>query len=361
MNRCFVFSVTLIILLSFCGCNNGSPNAATEESSAIVSEYANITETVTVPYKAVLSPIICNDTLYMAVAKEDRSETDTNRLISYDIKSEKEKVLFTSTHDLANIQCIQGDMNWLVFADISLFGSPANIYVLNLNSNEINCIRKSNYHETVYTIPTYYNEAVYWIEPNQDSSSGSVCVYYCKTQTKEVLSEIKKITTGTLRLSAADEKVIWFDSGKYYLFDTITQKIKTIPAHKNDAMNICYSDGYIFSNETDSFEQQSPKELVCINVDTREYSKLSWNFQRFFVSSNHLVGSTGSVLRFFKKAKNKISEIEMLANLNAVDVAISNNDTFITVEKNAGLSETPFSELKNETTLHIYHLNKYKY
>lgn len=70
--------------------------------------------TVTVPYKAVMDPVLCGDLLYMAVAKEDRSETDTNRLVAYNLETGEETLLFTSKQELAMMQALQTDGTWLV-------------------------------------------------------------------------------------------------------------------------------------------------------------------------------------------------------------------------------------------------------
>lgn len=346
----------LAVFVSLFGCTD-APNAVIDdESSTAVNKFDNIPQTITVPYKAVLSPLLINDTLYMAVSEEDRSETDTNRLVSYNIETCEEEILFTSSQELANIQCLQGDQNWLVFADMALYGDNTNIYVMNINTRKFVCIYQTESSRSYYAIPTYMDGSVYWVEQDFDDESGVISVYNCNEKSKETLATVKNVSTGNLRISAADGKVVWFDSGNYYLFDTVSEETQIIMAHNNDAMNVCYSNGYIFANETENFMQQTPKKLVCIDTATEEYSEFSWTLQRFIIGSEYFAGSTGSILRFFRINGNRIFEIKELSNTTAMDMTASHNDTFITVEKNAGMNENPFSGLKNETVLNIYRL-----
>lgn len=376
MKKIFAALLTTVMMLSLFACGKKAKETTvptTTEASQLTSQSAidfsvvpdlPYIESLTVPYKAVLSPVLIDNILYMAVAKSDRIETDTNRLIAYDMKTGKEEILFTSKHDLANIQCIQSDGKWLVWADMQLYGGAADIYAMNLETKEISCVSKFSPEAPSFITPAYMDGTVYWIEEENlkcegDNAviGGSVYVYDCATKKKIKIADIQDIYLNNLRIAANDGKVVWFDSGAYYIYDVKTKKIDTIKSRQKDAMGIKYSDGYIISCETDDFKAQAVKKLVFINVKTQEYTDTAYGFQSFYVSKKFLAGSSGSLIYFFDKNGSELSEIKELTYSNAIDMTVSENGVFITVDENEGAKDKP-PKLKNEVKLHIYRLGE---
>lgn len=366
--------ICVLLFFSFVACGlpqkDGQAETGSVTSSAfndfdVVPELPYI-QTVTVPYKAVLSPILVGNTFYMAVAKEDRSETDTNRLVAYDLETGEEELLFTSSQELANIQLLQSDGKWLSFADCSLYGGACNIYVMNCENRKITCINKFSSEAPSFTYPVYMNGSVYWIEEEGVSGEGdsaliygSVYSYDCENQSRKTIAKLNNIYINNLTVSAQDGKVVWFertgDEGKYYIYDVKSDSVKTIPSKKKDSMNVRYTDGFIYACETDDFKTQTAKELVSVNTATGEHTSLKWDLKPFYCTENYLVGSTGMLLHFFKRDKNTVTELEELTKSKVTTLGISQNDTVVLVDNNKGL---PSGELADETTLHIYKLSE---
>ncbi|MEZ3496576.1 MAG: hypothetical protein K1V97_03295 [Lachnospiraceae bacterium] len=326
-------------------------------------------QSVTVPYKQVYSPVLCGNILYMAVAKSDRSETDTNRLVAYNIETGKEELLFTSKQELANMQSLQTDGKWLVWIDLALYGGECNIYMMDMQSREITRVNHFTSEAPSCTSPIYMDGKIYWIEEEKVIGDGEdlaiyghVYVYDCLTKKKTAIAEVHNIYENNLQLAAKDGKVIWFERigevGAYYIYDVESGKTDTIPSKQPDAMNIQYTDGYIFATETENFKERTPKQLVCVNIQTKEITELLPEFSRFDLSNNYLIGFTGSVVWFYSRSGNSIECLPEIACSNFSDYQVNANDEFIIVEQNEGINKEPFKGLKDEITVRIYKLSE---
>ncbi len=326
-------------------------------------------QSVTVPYKQVYSPVLCGNVLYMAVAKSDRSETDTNRLVAYDIETGKEELLFTSKQELANMQSLQTDGKWLVWIDLALYGGECNIYMMDIQSREITRVNHFTSEAPSYTAPKLMGGKIYWIEEekvigngNNLSIFGHVYAYDCLTKQKTDIAEVHNIYENNLNLAAKDGKVIWFERsgevGEYYIYDVESGKTDIIPSKQPDAMNIQYTDGYIFASETKNFKERTPKQMVCINIETKEITELSPEFKQFTLSDNYLLANTGLVVWFYSRTGNSIECLPEIACSDFSDYNVNANDEIIIVEQNKGINEKPFKGLKDEITVRIYKLNE---
>lgn len=381
MKKILVAILITTIIFTLAACGKAPPKdgeTPTESPSSIgtaptdlyaVPELAYV-NSITVPYKEVLSPIINGDLLYMAVAKADRPETDTNRLISYNIKTGEEKILFTSNQELANIQCIQSDGEWLVWADIALYGSATEVYAMNLESGKITQVTQFKSDEASFIYPVYMDEIIYWIQEEgvtgEDENAlvyGSIYAYDCESGKSQKIAKVNNIYTNNLRVGADDGKIVWFDrsgeNGAYYIYDADTQQTVTLPSRQKDAMGVKYIDGYIFALETDSYKQKTPKKLVCIDTNTKAYKDWSyWDFQTFHMTENYLLGSLGATTVILKRDKNNLIQLEDLTHAGSSSASVSPGDVIISVEENEGRRETPFVGLKNEVKLIIYRLSE---
>ena len=123
-------------------------------------------------------------------------------------------------------------------------------------------------------------------------------------------------------------------------------------------MNIQYTDGYIFATETENFKERTPKQLVCVNIQTKEITELLPEFSRFDLSNNYLIGFTGSVVWFYSRSGNSIECLPEIACSNFSDYQVNANDEFIIVEQNEGINKEPFKGLKDEITVRIYKLSE---
>lgn len=376
---CFAFAVVLALLFLFTACKGTqvTDENTTSEVSAPTNAVDALREppdlpyiqTITVPYRQVQDPILRGNLLYMAVAKPDRSETDTNRLVSYNIETGEETLLFTSKQELAMMQSLQADDEWLIWIDLALYGGECNIYMMNLESQEITRVNHFSSEAPSYTSPIYMDGKIYWIEEEKVigdgenlSIYGHVYSYDCRTKTKTAIAEMHNIYENNLDLAAKDGKVVWFERtgeiGAYYIYDAETGKIDVISSKQRDSMNIQYTNGYIFAAETEDFMERTPKQLVCINIETKEYTDLSPDFVNFCVSDNYLFGSTGLVVWFYSRTDNTIECLPEIACSDFSDYNVSKNDEIVIVEQNAGMHETPFQGLKDEITVRIYKLGE---
>lgn len=373
-----LLSISLVFILClFSACTNASGGPSVSETPSAtdtayeVPDPADIPNmrTVTVPYKAVMDPVLCGDLLYMAVAKEDRSETDTNRLVAYNLETGEETLLFTSKQELAMMQALQTDGTWLVWIDLGLYGDACNIYMMNLETKEITLVNAFSSEAPSYTLPAYMDGKIYWIEEESVSGEGDdlringhVYSYDCASKEKTAIAELHNIYLNNLEVAAKDGKVVWFertgDNGAYYLYDTETGKTDVVPSQLPDAMNIQYVDGYIFSNETENFTEQTTKHMVDVQVDTKTYTKLEPNFTRFYLTDHYLLGFNGSSIPIYKRTGGTIEILSDYTIFKCTDFNINRGDQVIFVGENAGHSEKPFQGLHNEINLYICDLNE---
>lgn len=376
--RCCLAAVLAItVLLSACGkqreVSESEPPSSAETTNALDALRAlpdlPYVQAVTVPYKDVLDPVLAGNTLYMAVAKADRTETDTNRLVAYNIETGEETLLFTSTQELAYMQNLQTDGEWLVWMDLHLYGGECNIYMMRLETREVTQVSHFSSEAPSYTSPVYMNGKIYWIEQEKVIGSGDdltiaghVYEYDCNTKQKSAVAEMQNIFTNNLNLAAKDGKVVWFErignTGAYHIYDTASGKTDVITSKQPDAMNIQYTNGYIFACETENFKEQTSKQMVCIDIKTGAYTELLQDFSNFCVTDNYLFGTTGSVVWFYERNNNELVEVLEIACSDCSSYNSGQGDTVFIVEQNEGINETPFQGLKNETTVRIYKLGE---
>lgn len=356
-------------LIFLTACTHGHSTDDTTVSNNLLTENSETTkfavetyyQTVKYPSKRIISPILHDGKLIMAVTTEERTETDCRYLVSYDLEKGTTDTLFESTHDLANIQQIQANDNWLVWNDLELYASESNIYAMSFETGIITKVNSFAPEAPSYTMPKLMGDCVYWVEEEglkDEKIYGTVYSYNCKTGKKEAISEMNDIYLYNLSLSADDGKVVWNEqrNGNWYIFvyDTETQKIKSFKTGEKCCYRVDYHDGYVLFVETEDFYRGDASETAkTLEISTGEIkeAKVMTNSPEMF--GDYAVASSGSAVWFYRRSG---SFFEMMGNLydKCSFYTISEDEIVITVMKNVGED----SELVNETELHIFDMKE---
>lgn len=313
------------------------------------------------PSKRIISPILHDGKLIMAITTEERTETDCRYLVSYDLEKKTTDILFESTHELANVQHIQANDNWLIWNDLELYASVSDIYVMSFETGKITKVNSFAPEAPSYTVPRLMGDCVYWVEEEglkDEKIYGTIYSYNCRTQEKEAISKMNDIYLYNLSLSADDGKVVWNEqkNGKWYIFvyDSETGKTNAFETGEKCCYSVNCHDGYVLFVETEDYYRGYASERTKIlDISTGEIKEAKIMTGRPKIFGDYAVAATSTALWFYKRNG---SEFESMNNLYDIirDYEVSENEIVITIIRNAGAG----AELVNETELHIFDLKE---
>lgn len=356
-------NLALAIIVSFTGCNDNSTLTSSKElNSGIVSIPSNSSQTAEEPvqpvfpgvevleldYRVVISPVIVDTTLYMAVSEERiaRDDADARHLISYDTETKATEYLFESNYASANIQQISCDGKWLVWCDQEIWGSSCEIYVMDLESREIKKIDSFKPEATSFLIPKLQSGRVYWIKEegfNEDQNKiyGSVYEYNCETEIRKKIYSLDYIDFYNISVGVGSGKVVWSetvnDVGTLFLYDIKSGKITEYPTNFKYACSPLYSNGYAkFQGQNDfSNRFELPNHNYWYNTKTGEITEIeALDDFMFAMSENYAATSCGTIIYYYKKKGDDLILLEPYT-VERGDCKFSENDIFINCyEKN---------------------------
>lgn len=354
----------LILFLTACDKNIDSLEDDTPTTSTVIQSNDTVSyyETIKVPFKNVLSPIKHDDKLIMAVATEDRTETDCCYLVSYDIKSSEYETIFESKHEYANIQHVQCNESWLVWNDVELYGSASVIYFMNLATKNITKVNEFNPEAPSCTIPKLMGDCIYWIEEEgvaEEKIYGSVYSYNCKTGKKEKIDKLNDIYLYNLSIAAGDGKVVWSEKigsiWGVYIYDVNLGSIKRIDTGEDCCYSVSCSNGYVLFAETkDFYRGDASAKTRLINLSNDEISDANTMAIMPTIFDNYAFAFTATSVCFYKRDGNSFVYLDSIRD-SAVSATLSENNIVITQVQNAGMG-TPEGRV-NETELHIFDFN----
>lgn len=362
-------SAIFLIILFTVGLASCSANSDTEESTITSSKLSDTEvnainhKTVKVPFRKILSPVIYNDDLIMAVATEDRTETDCYYLILYDIETGKYETIFESEHEYANIQHIQCNDNWLVWNDVELYASSSVTYFMNLATKKITKANEFNPEAPSTTIPKLMGDYIYWIEEEgikNEKIFGSVYSFNCKTQKRERIAKLDDVYLYNLSLDANDGKVVWNEqkdnAWAIYVYDIAAKQTAKYDTGEDCCYGVNCKNGCVLFLETkDYYRGDASKKTRLLDLSTGKITDAGLMPGQAAMFGDYAFACSATAVWFYKRSGDSFKPIDGLVDKNAVAAYYGGDNTVISVAKNAGFGS---EEAVNETELHIFDFNK---
>lgn len=362
MKKILLLAFSFVLLLSACSVNNSnfsSDNSNDKIASGNVSnlEYQfpevqrdeNHLE-VRLPYHNIISPELCGRILYMAVSVKDNPTgyKDAIQLVSYDLDTQQTKLLFTSSYDEANIQQINCDGRWLVWTDVQAWGAACDLYVKDLETQEVVLLEHFTPQAASVIIPSLMDGVVYYIVEeglNNDLIYGTLYAYDCESKSKSVIARLENIHLYNLAVRSSEGKVVWNETidgkGTLFLYDTKTKKISHYPTSHTYSHNTFYNNGIIMFIGTDDFFGAT-KLPACYFYDTRTLEEYPASVAG---TSMDMVGDFMLVYRepnyyIYQKDGLGYKMLEAHTDYGCNNRKISVSKDIITVQDNKGGDET---------------------
>lgn len=321
-----------IILILLCACNK------LDKSNDFIS--------ISTQYRRVISPILFDNSLFMAVSMKNRTSNDTNILIQYNMQTKKYIKIFESEFEYANIQGIQVNKNWLVWEDMSVDGTRDNIWVMNRKNNNKKKINISKTENPSFTVPILIDNYILWINEEKiinNKLKGSIKQYDCLQDETKVICSINEIGMHNFRLENYGESILWSDKIKddsyYFVYNVHTKKRLEIKINMDYSLHPILIDRCIISNEfadEDDIDENSALQPYIYNIDTKKSHKLDVKLNGYYSYNDNLVTNDGKDVFIYSIEDNlNIKKEETIVNENYEDYYVSQNESLIFLRKNS--------------------------
>lgn len=289
-------SLILVIVLTLTGCGNSE-------------------EDIDLPFYRYNHPVINNGNIYLCI-NNNINKNSIDKLISYNIKTKKQEVLYHSRYEEAAVQWTKVNDNWLVFVDSSSDGLNANIMAMNLKTREKRELAKTNPERYTVFAPELYNDYVAWVEVIQDKKI-EVKLHDLKSNKTVSIANINNYGLFNAFASINDDKLVWSDvinnKGYYYMYDINSKETKNFPAPKQYPGYPIYSNNEIYSLNFDDYNQWSIQSFGYFDIKTQKYNQIdtkSSYLNGFDVYNDKImIIDNNQKLRLYKLKNDKLESI----------------------------------------------------
>ena len=348
--------ILCLALLLLCGCSgkvNSDDNSTDVASKKEVELMRNFPKgafvtTVTVPFQNADWVDVSGDYLYMSVY--DRYQADgTDKLISYNIKTCDDRVLFEIPYDKQYENCcieaVQTDGKWLVWEVCNIMsGHFGSIYVMNIESGEVRRIKEMSSSENSH--PVFSNDRVIWSETDySDDLKESIIRSYDLNSSKA--SKIAKIKNENVSLAADGDKIVWYTDGEYTVYNCLDAKTKSI---STDAKNV-----RALSLKENKIIADCDNRVTVTDIETKETRKAHLGADSLAVTDDYIASKVSGVVNFI--GTDSLTENERLIRYYVNAMGVDGN-RLVTVSENEGKYANDDGTLIEQLWVHIYDFDK---
>lgn len=324
----------LICIISFllCSCNIANKSY----------DFINIST----KYRRVISPILFDNSIFMAVSMNNRFSNDTNILMEYNLNTKKYIKIFESEFEYANIQGIQVNKNWLVWEDMSVDGTEDNIWVMNRKNKSKKKINISKTESPSFTVPILIYDYILWINEEEiinNKLKGYIKQYDCLNDETKVICSINEIGMHNFRLENYGENILWSDKVKddsyYFVYNVHTRKRVKIKINMDYSLHPILINKYIISNEfadEDNTDENNTLQPYIYNIDTKKSHKLDVKLNGYYSYNDNLITNNGKDVFIYSIEDNlNIIKRKVIVNENYEDYYVAENQSLIFLKRNS--------------------------
>lgn len=300
--------------------------------------------TVTVPYKRARSIDISGRCLYLSVY-DPYEASGTNQLVSYDVGTCVERVLFelpyNPNYDDCFIQGVQTDGEWLVWEVCSLMTGHFNsIYAMDILSGEIELAKEMSSLNS--SSPVYSNGKVLWSETDEEKTA--IYKYDCES---EKTTKLADVDSGIVDLAADKDKAVWYADGEYTVYDLTdgeTEKIKT------DAESV-----KALALKGDKIYSACDDKITVTDIATKQSTQIKRVADSLLLTDNYVVAQNSKATNFY--SVDNLVENETLVRYY-VEAMGTDENRLVTVAENEGQYANEDGSLIDQLWVHIYDFDK---
>ncbi len=344
--------VVCLALLLLCGCSgkvnsvDNSTGVASKKEVELMRNFPKgaFVTTVTVPFQNADWIDVSGDYLYMSVY--DRYQADgTDKLVSYNVKTCDERVLFEIPYDKQYENCcieaVQTDGKWLVWEVCNIMsGHFGAIYVMNLENGEIHLAKEMS--NLSNSLPVLANGKVTWSETDEENSA--IYTYNCNDKRT---SENAKVKSENVYLAADGDKIVWYTDGEYTVFNCLDGKTEKI---SSDAQNV-----RALSLKENKIIADCDNRVTVIDIETKESRKAEFGADSLAVTDDYISSKVSGVVNFIRT--DSLTENKKLTRYYVNAIGVDGN-RLVTVSENEGKYANEDGTLIEQLWVHIYDFDK---
>lgn len=237
------------------------------------------------------------DELFVGVNGDKTNRASVNELISINVKTKEQRVLFRSKHLEAIVQWVQANKHWVVWEDSTSFGDSSVIWGMDRKTGETFQIAESSSSLPTVFDPILNGDNVAWTE--KGSSFGEVKLYHLSTRQTETIGRIVSQGLYNEFVSLRDDKVVWTDSengrGYYYIYDIPTATTNRYEAPAPFPAYAVYDNGLIYALHFRDLRYLDDQKFGYFDVKKKVFSVFPIKH---------------GIIRYFDAAKGKVAFLD---------------------------------------------------
>ncbi|MBB6693299.1 hypothetical protein H7B90_17990 [Cohnella xylanilytica] len=316
-----------------------------QQGKVTISSPVSLYRVVELPYSQYTLPSLRNEVLYVPV--NENSEF-VNSIISIDLKTLEQDLLFKSTFEQSTINDLRANENWITWVDSAADGSFAKTYARNMDSGVQKVI-------TTHTDPNFlkidspylYDDVLAWININSARDTNpKVVVYNLKNEKISTISEVHQYGLYNNFLHIHNGKVLWTDSidgkGYYKIYDLDSHQLDSYEAPlkfpgyaqlmDDDIYSINFIDDHDWTSQT--FGYYDTKSHVFKSLENKYINRLvsSDTHVAWTNSDQELIlldARSGKKLNFSKLINHTIDSIECMSDGKTFIAGYSTNHSSV--------------------------------
>lgn len=294
-------------------------------------------------YGRIISPVYFDNHLFMAVSKEENDNEIANTLVDYNLNQKEYTKLFESEFELANIQGIQVNKDWLIWEDMNIYGTIDNIWIMNRKTKESQKINTIQSEEPSFTVPVLIDNYVFWIEEeyiDNEKIKGSIKRYDCVTKELTSIHDLEEIGLNNLFLEKYDSMILWSDTNNgqsyYFIYDIYSHSINKIKTTLEYASNPILIHNYLISNEYNA--NYSKTNAYIYSLETGESRELNINLRGYYSFKDKILTNNGQDVIIYQINNDLTLTQEInIKNNNYNDYYVYNNNSLIFISNKDSL------------------------
>ncbi len=321
----YIFMILLctITILYLSGCSQ-KKTASEDNKINFKIEDNELGQTTTLNYIVTNSVSAIGHHLFLSVDDHSPSKM-ANKVIEFNRKTQKSKILFTTTFKRSSIQALKANKDWVVWIDSDEEGGQMNYYAMNIRTQEIESIKKNNTSETLSDTLELTNHRAVWV--SHDEEKDETHIYMKDLKKKQTKKLFKLDSMNNAHLSVHHDNVLFFnkDNGmqQAYIYNLTTESLKKVPLNQHLISNgqlindhqfvyeksFTDSEGTINKSQLIFYDINAKQSKVIKNTDSGVGSIVIDDHNRFFVETDEPKKSGYTILKEMNGSIKKVGSL----------------------------------------------------
>ncbi|GLF89867.1 hypothetical protein Saga11_11260 [Bacillus safensis] len=320
----FMILIGTVTILSIGGCSQ-KKTASEDHKIDFKIEDKVLGHTTKLNYIVTNSVSAIGDLLFLSLDDHSPSKM-ANKVVEFNRKTQKSKVLFTTTFERSSIQGLKANKDWVIWVDSDELGGQMNYYAMNMSTQEVESIKKNSTSETLSDTLELTDYRAVWVSHDEEKDATHIYMKDLKKKQTKKLFKLDEMNNASL--SVHNNKLLFFnnDNGKQqaYIYNFTTESLKKIPLNHNLVSNGQLINDHQFVYEksfTDTEGAINRSQLIFYDINTKQ-SKIIKNtdsgvgsfvvddHNRFFVETDEPKKSGYTILQEMNGSIQKVGSLQ---------------------------------------------------